>query len=285
MQEVQPEVRIVATTEADSFEIECYLDEVDPSGKAADSFTDHNPSPEELVMFAGKLCYRSFAPGLNQNVTKVRTDRKQYIEEAILKSGHGSVLEHASASFLFSNVSRVFTHELVRHRVGSSFSQESLRYVRLDELKFWMPEAFTKYDNAAGDGARLVRDTVKHLEDVQRKLAEIYGIDKEGLDFKTKKILTSAFRRVAPEGLGTAILWTANFRTLRHVIALRTQEAAEEEIRRVFHEVAMKCKVRWPEVFCDMYPVGSVNGDELDVSQPMEWRFDNPQQPYEWPKG
>jgi len=60
----------------------------------------------------------------------VRSDRREYFEN-LLRSAHGSVLEHAGYSFALRNVSRVFTHELVRHRAGSAFSQESLRYVRL----------------------------------------------------------------------------------------------------------------------------------------------------------
>ena len=41
---------------------------------------------------------------------------------------------------MLHNVSRVATHELVRHRAGVAVSQESLRFVRLDDLPFWFPE-------------------------------------------------------------------------------------------------------------------------------------------------
>ncbi|MGH2903148.1 MAG: FAD-dependent thymidylate synthase, partial [Solirubrobacteraceae bacterium] len=85
---------------------------------------------ETLVEFGGRACYRSWEPGLNPNVSRVRTDQREYFAN-ILRSAHGSVLEHANYSFVIRNCSRVFTHELVRHRAGSAFSQESLRYVRL----------------------------------------------------------------------------------------------------------------------------------------------------------
>ncbi len=74
----------------------------------------------ELVEMAGRFCYRSFEPGLNPNVTKTRKDHKAYIGN-ILKQGHGSVLEHATTTVGFLNVSRVFTHEIVRHRAGTAF--------------------------------------------------------------------------------------------------------------------------------------------------------------------
>jgi thymidylate synthase (FAD) len=73
----------------------------------------------------------------------VRTDQHEYLGN-LLASLHGSVLEHASDTFAFHNVSRVFTHELVRHRAGSAFSQESLRYVRLAEIGFRVPEALLR---------------------------------------------------------------------------------------------------------------------------------------------
>ena len=88
--------------------------------------------------FGGRLCYRSWEPGLNPNVTKVRTDQDEYLRN-ILKQKHGSVLEHISYSFVFHNVSRVLTHELVRHRAGTAISQESMRFVRLDDHAVLVP--------------------------------------------------------------------------------------------------------------------------------------------------
>src|SRR5207253_9047817 len=95
---------------------------------------------ELLVEFAGRACYRSWEPGLNPNVSRVRTDQREYFAN-ILRSAHGSVLEHANYSFALRNVGRPFTHELVRHRAGSAFSQESLRYVRLADIGFRVPPA------------------------------------------------------------------------------------------------------------------------------------------------
>lgn len=265
MQEVTPKVHLAGHTMPRLDEMETYLRDI-----GADQYADEmmarsdEDNPEEILAVAGKKCYKSFQPGLNPNVTKVR-GYDEYIPESILKTGHGSVLEHGSVTFIFDNVSRVFTHELVRHRVGSSFSQESLRYVRLEDLKFWMPDALKGNE----EGEALVRETIEYLEDVQKKLADIYSIHDEK-NFSKKKIMTSAFRRLAPIGLGTSIMWSANFRTLRHVIALRTAVHAEEEIRLVFNEVAEICKNNWPNVFADM-----------TKNDKGEWVFSNPQQPYE----
>ena len=128
------EVHLIARPQLDYDEIARYLADVGGSswlerldrGELDEVLND----PQNLAEFAGRLCYRSWEPGLNPNVTRVRTDQTAYLTN-ILASMHGSVLEHVSFSFVLHNVSRVATHELVRHRPGVAISQESLRFVRL----------------------------------------------------------------------------------------------------------------------------------------------------------
>jgi thymidylate synthase (FAD) len=198
---------------------------------------------ETLVEFGGRACYRSWEPGLNPNVTKVRTDQREYFAN-ILRSAHGSVLEHANYSFALRNVSRVFTHEIVRHRAGSAFSQESLRYVRLTDIGFRVPDALEPIRDQ-------VLSIVERLEEFQVSAAAELGIDEEGVPFHVKKEVTSALRRLAPLGLSTDIIWTANARTLRHVIEMRTAEGAEEELRLVFDNIARIMQAEAPGLFQD----------------------------------
>jgi thymidylate synthase (FAD) len=202
------------------------------------------PSAGELLLeFGGRACYRSWEPGLNPNVSKIRTDRREYFTN-ILRSGHGSVLEHANYSFAIRNCSRVFTHELVRHRAGSAFSQESLRYVRLADIGFRVPPALEPVREQ-------VLSIVERLEEFQVSAAAELGIEEQGVPFHVKKEVTSALRRLAPIGLSTDIVWTANARTLRHVIEMRTAESAEEELRLVFDEVARIMCAEAPNLFRD----------------------------------
>jgi thymidylate synthase (FAD) len=202
------------------------------------------PSAGELLLeFGGRACYRSWEPGLNPNVSKVRTDRREYFAN-ILRSGHGSVLEHANYSFVIRNCSRVFTHELVRHRAGSAFSQESLRYVRLTDIGFRVPPALEPVREQ-------VLSIVERLEEFQVSAAAELGIEEQGVPFHVKKEVTSALRRLAPIGLSTDIVWTANARTLRHVIEMRTAESAEEELRLVFDAIARIMCTEAPNLFQD----------------------------------
>jgi thymidylate synthase (FAD) len=206
--------------------------------------SDGKPNGGELIVeFGGRACYRSWEPGLNPNVTRVRTDQREYFAN-ILRSAHGSVLEHANWSFALRNVSRVFTHELVRHRAGSAFSQESLRYVRLTDIGFRVPPALEPVREQ-------VLSIVEQLEEFQVSAAEQLGIEEDGVPFHVKKEVTSALRRLAPIGLSTDILWTANARTLRHVIEMRTAEGAEEELRLVFDTIARLMQAEAPGLFQD----------------------------------
>lgn len=220
---------------------------------------NESPDAEDLVEYAGRRCYRSWEPGLNPNVTKVREDSSEYLSN-ILRSGHGSVLEHVSFTFDFQNVSRVATHELVRHRAGVAISQESLRYVRLTDIGLRIPEVLENGpDLGHGPERQTMRDAiveiVERLEDFQVDAAEAFGLDDPGVPFHVKKEVTSALRRLAPIGVSTGMVWTANARTLRHVIAMRTDPSAEEEIRLMFDRVARVVTRRYPNLFGDFEQV------------------------------
>ena len=245
MHETAPTVHLIARPQLDLDGMRAYLEDVGGESWLERRLgEDEQASPGEmLVEFGGRACYRSWEPGLNPNVTRVRTDRMEYFSN-ILRSAHGSVLEHANYSFALRNVSRVFTHELVRHRAGSAFSQESLRYVRLTEIGFRVPPALEPVRDQ-------VISIVEQLEEFQVSAADELGIDEEGLPFHVKKEITSALRRLAPIGLSTDIMWTANARTLRHVIEMRTAEGAEEELRSVFDQVARIMQAEAPGLFQD----------------------------------
>ena len=96
-----------------------------------------------------------------------------------------------------------------------------------------------------------VVNIVEQLEEFQVSAAKALGIDEEGVPFHVKKEVTSALRRLAPIGLSTDIVWTANVRTLRHVIEMRTAPGAEEELRLVFDQIARTMKEEAPNLFQD----------------------------------
>ena len=201
------------------------------------------------VHFSGN-CYMSFDTELNKNLTRVGTKNNyDYIQDQIIKTGHGSVLEHGCLTFFLVNVSRVLTHEVVRHRAGMAFSQVSGRYVRTDKINYWLPSVI-KNDPWA---ATFFHNCFAVMEMWIKQLEEHYKIDelKGGAGFKLKKILTSAFRRIIGNGQANHIVVTCNHRSLRHVVELRTYASAEEEIRLIFNQVFNLVKDRYPGLYAD----------------------------------
>lgn len=219
-----------------------------------DWISDAPSDVERLIEVYGRLCYRSWEPGLNKNVTRVRKSNEAYIKN-IINVKHGSVTEHAMVNFIFADVSRVYTHELVRHRAGTAISQESLRFVRLTDLSAWMPTIIREDEEVM----KVFVQTFDQLSELQKTLAAHFKLDEEGIDFRRKKVVTSALRRLAPDGLATNIGWSANIRAIRWAIEMRTAPDAEEEIRLVFGKVAAIVTGRYPHLFAD-FAVETVDG-------------------------
>lgn len=246
MRAVHPQVHLIGRPGLDYEEIEEYLKEVGGESWLERLDRSGDDDAQNLVEFAGRSCYRSWEPGLNPNVTKIREDQGDYLKN-ILASQHGSVLEHAQFTFALHNVSRVFTHEQVRHRVGTAISQESLRFVRLDNLPFWFPQ-WAYDDDELYEKAMVL---LGQMEDFQMWMAGHFGLDDPGRTFADKKAKTSFMRRFAPDGLATGMVWSANIRTLRHTIETRTAEGAEEEIRLVFDRIGQIMQEECPLLFGD----------------------------------
>jgi thymidylate synthase (FAD) len=251
----RPEVFLVSAPTLRLAEVNRYLKKVSDrtEGDSTEWLTrvvkNELPDGEKLIELGGRLCYRSWVPGANVNVSKVREDSREYLGN-ILQSGHGSVLEHANYSFIFDDVSRVFTHEMVRHRAGVAVSQESMRFVRLTDIPFWFPEW-------ALNDSRLMANAVillEQMEDFQKWMSKHFDLDNDNVPFSEKKHKTSFMRRFAPDGVATGMLCTINIRALRHIVYMRTALGAEEEIRIIFDDVARLAQQATPNLMQDYSP-------------------------------
>lgn len=221
-----------------------------------------DPSEAECIVgLAAKRCYMSFEPGLNPNVTKIRKNWFTYLTN-ILASGHGSVLEHASYTFAIDGVSRVFTGEMNRHRAGVAISEGSMRFIKMNNLKYWLPTSIQGDDYKQRETRQVFAEVFNFIEGKISYLNALWGInDKKpcecmslptvgeckkcngkgevpAVTFQRKKELTSMFRRLIPMGVATGGIWTMNIRALRHIIAMRTHPSAEEEIALVVGKIA-----------------------------------------------
>jgi thymidylate synthase (FAD) len=234
--------------------------------------------PALLIALAAKRCYKSFEPSLNPNVTKVRSDWTEYLDN-VLKSRHGSVCEHATYSFAIENVSRVFTGEMNRHRAGVAVSEASMRFIRYDDIPSWLPTSIstteeeeilhhqvTTYDpvHSTYDRAHfeLIRKKMRSqsifaraYKQAEENYSALMDIWKDELapdaKFKGKKHVTSMMRRIVPMGVATGGVWTLNIRALRHIMALRASEAAEEEILHVWSRAGAEMIKQEPMLLAD----------------------------------
>jgi thymidylate synthase (FAD) len=197
---------------------------------------------EQLAEFAGRLCYMS------QHNPAGRTTRA-YIKH-ILDSGHGSVLEHANYAVLLEGVSRSLTHELVRHRSGLAYSQLSQRFVDESDAAFVVPPALL------GDPALLEFWTARMeraLEDyahLTERLMVQYG-DIEDKTIRRKRAREAA-RSVLPNATETKIVVTGNVRAWRHVLGMRGDEGADQEINRLVRTIAPLLIAEAPAFFQDV---------------------------------
>lgn len=213
--------------------------------------------PTTLVALAAKRCYMSFQVGLNPNVQRIREDMVAYIDN-ILQSGHGSVLEHATYTFAFEGVSRVFTGEMNRHRAGVAISEGSMRFIRFTDIPFWMPHSIVENE----DDSDLLKEKKRRTREIFNRVfafveaqyteaVQLWEMDRSSVSFAEKKQITSCLRRLIPMGVATGGVWTMNLRAIRHIIALRTSPAAEEEICYVFRKVLELVAEASPCVFGD----------------------------------
>ena len=111
----------------------------------------HTPNPERVVAMAARLCYSPVgAKDLAENMSDEQVEK---LVTKIIGLGHASTMEHVSFNFAIEGISRVLSHQLVRHRIAS-YSQQSQRYVSEHDFEFITPpsvegnvEAETKFNN------------------------------------------------------------------------------------------------------------------------------------------
>jgi thymidylate synthase (FAD) len=199
---------------------------------------------ERLVELAGRVCYMSF--GARQSA---RSNR-EYIGN-LISQGHESVLEHAAWTFVITGVSRTFTHQLVRHRAGFSFSQLSQQYHDERAATAVRPgliagdaELTQLWERHVAESIEAYRRLVDELEE-RDELAEQHS-PKERM-----RAIRSAARSLLPGSVETKIVVTANARALRHFLTSRGSLTGDEEMRRVSVALLRELQKDAPALFQD----------------------------------
>jgi thymidylate synthase (FAD) len=193
-------------------------------------------SPLQLMETAGRTAY--------QSRDKITDESSVKFVEMLRKRGHESVLEHSCMTIEFNNLSRGFTHELVRHRLVA-YTQESTRYVDESDFKVVMPPDRDKDQKVV----KLVLPDGKESEVSFQEWNDLNEQMYKGL--RKAGWLAQDARQILPTGITAQIVATANFREWRHILKLRCDPAAHWEIRQVMVELLKDCQKRIPVVFDD----------------------------------
>ena len=240
----------------------------------------HTPEPDKVVAQAGKLCYS--AVGVDQIIQKLTEEEIARYVNMLASIGHESPLEHVSFTFAIEGISRACTHQIVRHRIAS-YSQQSQRYVKLEQFEYIIPPAIEKnpeakrifieamerdqkaydelvdllledilIDKHAADYGSCIKEVLKENPDVapdRSKVLDLYA-EKFFEDYrKAEKQAIEDARYVFPNACETKIVVTMNARSLLHFFNVRCCNRAQWEIREMATEMLKECKKIAPALF------------------------------------
>jgi thymidylate synthase (FAD) len=232
---------LVASPQFDIENLSQFFDEEHTSWRLSSTATQ----AENLIEFAGRICYMSF--GQNQS----SKPNSEYIRH-LIEMGHESVLEHATWTFLLAGVSRAFTHQLVRHRVGFSFSQLSQQYHDETQTEFIEPTGLSHYPRAR----EIWKSTVENTRIAYQNILAILDEASDAKDSllnprELRRAIRSAARSVLPNATETKIVVTANARGIRHFLKVRGTIPGDLEMRQVAAALLSEVGKQAPSLFAD----------------------------------
>ena len=195
-------------------------------------------NPIEVMWTAARTCYSAKSPiELWEDSATTPTDKKWNLVKKVLDSGHQSIAEHVYFTFAIEGISRACSHQLVRHRAGIVFSQQSQRYV---EIKEDWDTLFDMYDET-----RTV-EINNNLKTIANKY--FVGVTEDNYNeyiqilcsylYKVKQgMKPEDARNILPNATKTNITMSLNYRELIHICNLRLCTRAQLEIRQLFQAI------------------------------------------------
>ena len=225
-------------------------------------------NPIDVMWTAARTCYSEKSPVemwedwqklLDPDNEEVVCDFNEYknmrekhwnLVKKVLDSGHQSIAEHVYFTFAIEGISRACSHQLVRHRAGIVFSQQSQRYVEIKEDYNDIQSHQVKYNVA--EGIEYYKDMKEHYTAL-KQICDKYFVDVNEDNFRTFANMLVRYlkdievgekpedaRQLLPNATKTNITMSCNFRELIHICNLRLCTRAQTEIRQLFSEI-VKC--------------------------------------------
>lgn len=189
----------------------------------------HTPEPERTVAMSARLCYSPI--GAAQLEEKISDEQAANLVRKLVSMGHLSTLEHVTFTFAIEGVSRVLTHQLVRHRIAS-YSQQSQRYVKEHDFETIVPASIASKPEAKAKFDKL-------MTEIQAMYDEFIALD----------IPAEDARYILPNATETKIVCTFNARSLLNFFSLRCCTRAQWEIRALANEMLRQCQAVAPVIF------------------------------------
>ena len=190
---------------------------------------EYTPNLERVVAMAARLCYSPI--GAEELSEKLSDEQVKKLVGKMVKLGHASTIEHVSFTFGIEGVSRVLTHQLVRHRIAS-YDQQSQRYVAEHDFEYILPPTIAAKPEAKAKFEALMQQ----IRQTYDELTEA-GIPKEDA------------RYVLANAAETKILVTMNARSLLHFFNLRCCNRAQWEIREMANQMLAQVRTIAPTLF------------------------------------
>lgn len=203
------------------------------------------PCPDAVVSAAARLCYSEAS--VVDLLERESLEKSRKLLSHLWTSGHFSPFEHASFTFAMDGLSRVTSHQLVRHRIAS-FSQQSQRYVPMNRPEVIVPPSIAARPELAEKYLHISKEAHK----IYNELVEA-GIPKEDARF------------ILPHGWNTRLVMTMNARELHHFFSLRLCRRAQWEIRDLARKMLREIRVAAPLLFEKAGPSCVLHGECREV--------------------
>lgn len=201
----------------------------------------HTMHPEVIIAAAAKLCYSKI--DASEIMNNLDDESVNKFLNHLVSIGHESPIEHVSFTFAIEGVSRTLTHQLVRHRIAS-YSQQSQRYVKLDQFKYIIPPVIKESEEATKIFLKAMERNQSDYDKLTQILSASAYDEYLKMGYSEKKALRSAEKKaiedaryVFPNATETKIVVTMNARSLKNFFKHRCCERAQWEIRELATEM------------------------------------------------
>jgi thymidylate synthase (FAD) len=196
---------------------------------------DYTQDPTKSLYLAYRTAYSALTPiQIERRIADGRISRDQMSDFIArrLETGHSSPLEQVWFEYGISGVSRAFSHQFVRHKIGISFEQQSQRYVKFKDASF----PYTVPQSVARAGmADKMDKTFTQLGKLYQELLDA-GVPAEDARF------------ILPNATSTNFKVVVNFLELLHICDLRLCTRAQWEFRKVAALMRSELNKKFPEL-------------------------------------